>query len=125
MIGRCLSVFAALIFAIAVSPVNADDAVTPTPAKSQAAKAKHKHKPKSADPMDLQAVQFSDPAAPLGGHGNSVAPSQSAGLTKEPAGGPSLDLKWHAENHINNPYWEPWVPNGQGQGVEAGVKVGF
>jgi hypothetical protein len=124
MIVRRLA--AAALIALAVSPARADDAATPPPAKPVAAK--HKTKPKPSDPADFQNVRFSDPSAPPDGSarsGSLVAPSQSSGVAKTPAGGVSLGVKWHAESHVNDPYWQPWVPNGEGESVQAGVKLGF
>jgi hypothetical protein len=92
--------------------------------------AKAKAKPKAATPDGgFAAIKFSDPGAPLVGAARPpkpvVAPS-AAGAPPEPQGGPALDLKWHADNqHIDNPYLPPWVPNGQGYNVQAGVKLGF
>ena len=128
---RC---FVGLIFlSIGVSPAFADNAAPPASVEAAAhvVKAKPKTKPKpaaSVDSMSMQDIKFSDPSAPVAG--TAKPPKQTVAPTAkyspaEPQGGASLDLKWHAESHVNNPYWEPWVPNGEGQSVEAGVKVGF
>ena len=106
----------------------ADEAASPAAAKAPApvAKPKLKTKPRPAAPIDgmsMQAIRFSDPSAPLSGAAK--PPPAARDLAAEPKGGAALDLKWHAESHVNNAYWEPWVPNGQGEGVEAGLKVGF
>ena len=69
------------------------------------------------------------PAPPLVGAARPPKPAlapNAARAPQEPQGGPALDLKWHADNqHIDNPYLPPWVPNGQGYNVQAGVKLGF
>ncbi|MGA2793668.1 MAG: hypothetical protein ABSE69_09045 [Roseiarcus sp.] len=127
---RRLSVVCPILVLIAASAALADDFAAPAPLKAPArvAKAKPRTKP-AVPPAGMEGVKFSDPSAPLVGAAKSpklAVPTDVAGASLEPAGGPSLDLKWHADNdHINNPYWQPWVPNGQGYNVEAGVKVGF
>jgi hypothetical protein len=111
--GTCEA--AAQIAAPALAPVK-------TPAHGAKAKAK-------TPAAGMEAIKFSDPSAPLGDAAkspNAALPPAARPVAKIPEGGPSLDVKWHADNsHINDRYWEPWVPNGQGANVEAGVKLGF
>jgi hypothetical protein len=126
MTNRHFSIAWIILFAIAgTSEANAQIAA-PAPVKTPAHNAKAKIKTPAAD---IEAVKFSDPTAPLGDAAKSPkAPPSSAAkpVAKIPEGGPSLDVKWHADNsHINDRYWEPWVPNGEGANVEAGVKLGF
>jgi hypothetical protein len=101
-------------------------APAPAPVKAPAHGAKAKAKAPAAG---METVKFSDPSAPLGEptkSPNAPPPSAARPVAKIPEGGPSLDVKWHADNsHINDRYWEPWVPNGQGANVEARVKLGF
>jgi hypothetical protein len=121
-----LSALSVIVLVGAASPAMAEDSATTTPAKPRAVHAKLN--PKSPAPNDMGAIEFSDPRAPLGGHaqpGKRVAPSQASTAPKEPLGGAELGLKWRAESRVNNPYWEPWVPNGEGESVQAGVKLGF
>jgi hypothetical protein len=127
---RRLGVLCAISIVIAASSALADDFSAPGSVKAPAHPAKGKNKVKPAAPVaGMEGVKFSDPSAPLVGGASSpklAVPTDASGALSEPAGGPALDLKWHADNdHINNPYWQPWVPNGQGYNVQAGVKVGF
>jgi hypothetical protein len=120
----------ALLLAIAgASEVFAQTAApTPAPVKAPAhrAKAKANVAPPAAG---IEALKFSDPSAPLGDDAKPrkpTPPKADKPVAKIPEGGTSLDVKWHADNsHINDRYWEPWVPNGQGANVEAGMKLGF
>jgi hypothetical protein len=119
-----------IFFSVGAPLAFAEDAASPPPVKAPAHVAK-KAKPKptaSTDGMSMRDIQFSNPSAPPVGAAKPSKPAltpAAKGVAAEPQGGAALDLKWHAENHVNNPYWEPWVPNGQGDSVEAGVKVGF
>lgn len=119
---------ACLVFiAMGAAPAVADDPAAPPPAKARAHVAKAKAKIKPADPDNIANIKFSDPSAPLGAKPpKPTVPSVAPSVAATPEGGPSLGLKWHADNgHINNPYWQPWVPNGQGASVETGVNFGF
>ncbi|WP_158815188.1 hypothetical protein [Methylocapsa sp. S129] len=118
-----------IVLAVIAAPLAAlaDDAV-PSPLKAPAHVAKAKKVKPAAPAGDMADIKFSDPSAPPAGGAKPSKPASSSADSKVapvPVGSPSLDLKWHAENRVNNPYWEPWVPNGQGQSVEAGVKFGF
>jgi hypothetical protein len=118
-----------MVLAMGAPLAIADEAASSMAVKAPApvAKPKFKTKPRPAAPIDgmsMQAIRFSDPSAPLSGAAKPPPPA-ARDLAAEPEGGAALDLKWHAEKHVNNPYWEPWVPNGQGEGVKAGLKVGF
>jgi hypothetical protein len=123
-------VFGVIVFLMGAPPAFADEAASPPAVKAPAHVAKKaKLMPAAAtDGMSMRDIQFSDPSAPPVGAAKPSKPAltpAAKGVAAEPQGGAALDLKWHAENHVNNPYWEPWVPNGQGDSVEAGVKVGF
>lgn len=129
---RRLSIVCPILAVIAASSAVADDVAAPASVKApgHVARAKNKTRAKSVVPAaGMEAIEFSDPSAPPVGAAKSpklAVPPDAAGAPAESQGGPSLDLKWHADNdHINNPYWQPWVPNGQGYNVEAGVKLGF
>jgi hypothetical protein len=128
-----LSRIAALgaIFILAAAPAAADETAAPAPVKPPAHVAKAKaRRPKAVAPDGgFGSIKFSDPAAPLVG---SARPPKrallrdAATLPEAQGGGVSLGMKWHADNdHINNPYLPPWVPNGEGYNVQAGVKLGF
>ena len=126
---RGIAVLGAVLVIVASSAASADEYAAPAPVKTPAHIAKAKAKPKAAAPdAGLAGIKFSDPDAPVIGAKPTqsiVAPS-AASAPQQPQGGPSLDLKWHADNqHIDNPYLPPWVPNGQGYNVQAGVKLGF
>ena len=127
---RHCSIACALFLVIAPTSEAAAQIAAPTPAaiKTPADNAKTKAKLKTPA-AGIEAVKFSDPGAPLGDAAKSPHPAPSSAakpVAKIPEGGPSLDVKWHADNsHINDRYWEPWVPNGEGANVEAGVKLGF
>jgi hypothetical protein len=131
--NRHFSICCVILLAIAgTSEANAQEAAaqiaTPAPVKipTHTAKAKARIKTPAAG---IEAVKFSDPTAPFGDAAKSPHPAPSSAakpVAKIPEGGTSLDVKWHADNsHINDRYWEPWVPNGEGANVEAGVKLGF
>jgi hypothetical protein len=129
---RRIALASAILIAIAAPFEAAAQTAAPAPvnAPAHSAKAKPKIKPKAAAPaVDIDAIKFSDPDAPPTGAAKPSKPSVAstgAAVSPVPEGGAALDLKWHADNsHINNPYWQPWVPNGQGANVEAGVKLGF
>jgi len=127
---RRLGILCAIPILVAASSTLADDSAAPGAVKAPANPAKGRSKGKPAAPAaGMEGVKFSDPSAPLVGDASSpklAVPTSAASALSEPAGGPALDLKWHADNdHINNPYWQPWVPNGQGYNVQAGVKLGF
>ncbi len=127
---RRIGVMGAILVVFAAPSAAADDVGAPAPVKAPAHVAKAKPKTKPAAPAGgMTDIQFSDPGAPPVGAAKSpklAAPVDAARAPPEPQGGPSLDLKWHADNdHINNPYLPPWVANGQGYNVEAGVRLGF
>ncbi len=122
-----------IIFAMGASAALADQTAAAVPLAGPAhldkAKPKTASKPAAAiDARGMQDIKFSDPSAPVAGSAKPSKPALAAAakaLAAAPRGGVSLDLKWRAETHVDNRYWEPWVPNGQGESVEAGVKVGF
>jgi hypothetical protein len=128
---RRIAVASAILVAIATPFEAAPQIAAPAPlnAPTHGAKAKARIKPRSAAPAaGVESITFSDPDAPPAGAAKPRKPVSPADapVSPVPEGGPSLDLKWHADNsHINNPYWQPWVPNGEGANVEAGVKLGF
>jgi hypothetical protein len=130
MNNRHFGIACALLLAIVGSSEAGAQIAAPTPAPIKASAHNAKAKAKLKTPAaGIEAVKFSDPTAPLGGaakSSNAPPPSAARPVAKIPEGGPSLDVKWHADNsHINDRYWEPWVPNGEGANVEAGVKLGF
>ena len=76
-------------------------------------------------------IDFSQPYSPASSpqKGSSSAPAaQTRNVPVEPQGGLSLDLKWHATNDKADPFdgvRHTSGPDGPGDGVEAGVKLGF
>ncbi len=126
---RRTGVMAAILVAIAAPCAAADEIAAPAPVKPPAHAVKAKVKPKAAPDAGVAGVRFSDPDAPPVGVAQlpkPTLPPRTAGGPAEPQGGSSLGFKWHADNdHIDNPYLPPWVPNGQGYNVQAGLKVGF
>jgi hypothetical protein len=97
-----------------------------TPAK------KSKHAVGDRTPASMGQIQFSQPnAPPLGAQRTSISPGPptSSGVApNEPKGGVSLDLKWRATNDRVDPYdavRHSSGPNGPGDAVEGGVKLGF
>ena len=92
-------------------------------------------KPSSAAPdaanADLDQIQFAQPnASPLANQKSTktTPEKRTASAPSEPAGGVSLDFKWHATNDRNDPFdavRHTSGPNGAGDGVQGGVKLGF
>jgi hypothetical protein len=126
---RCIGALGAVLIIVATSAAAADELAAPAPVRPPA-HARAKPRPRAIVPdAGFAAIKFSDPGAPLVGPARSPKPivaPDAARAPQEPQGGPALDLKWHADNqHIDNPYLPPWVPNGQGYNVQAGVKLGF
>ncbi len=122
--------FVGAILVMIAAPALADEAGAPAAVKAPAHVARAKARAKVAAPDGgFAAIKFSDPGAALVGAARPPKPAlapNAARAPQEPQGGPALDLKWHADNqHIDNPYLPPWVPNGQGYNVQAGVKLGF
>jgi hypothetical protein len=108
-----------MVLAVTAAPSGAaaDDSVA-SPIKAPAHVAKAKKTKPGMPAADMADIKFSDPSAPLGGTVKTpkvATPPSDSKVAPVAVVGPSLDLKWHAENHVNNPYWEPWVPNRQGQ----------
>ena len=128
MNNRRFSIACVILLAIAGSSEADAQTAAPASANTRAHSAKAKARVKTSA-VGIEAVKFSDPTAPLGDAAKSPHPAPSSAskrVAKIPEGGASLDVKWHADNsHINDRYWEPWVPNGEGANVEAGVKLGF
>ena len=127
---RRLGALGAILIIAARSAAAAEEAGAPAPVKAPTHVARAKARAKVAAPDGgFAAIKFSDPGAPPVGVVRPPKPVLAAtpsGPPQEPLGGPALDLKWHADNqHIDNPYLPPWVPNGQGYNVQAGVKLGF
>ena len=92
-------------------------------------------KPKSPAPdatdADMDQIQFSQPnASPLAStkKANTAAQPSSRTAPSEPDGGVSLELKWHATNDKTDPFdavRHSSGPNGPGDAVQGGVKLGF
>jgi hypothetical protein len=92
-------------------------------------------KPSAAAPdaasADLDQIQFSQPnASPLAGQkpAKTTPEKRTDGVSSEPAGGVSLDFKWRATNDRTDPFdavRHTSGPNGPGDAVQGGIKVGF
>jgi hypothetical protein len=122
--------------ALAATPVVADDQTPPGAAAAQRDKNSARAKPAKppATPAAAQgvpdAIDFSQPyGSPLAPKGAKPAVAPAARLVpKQPEGGVSLDLKWRATNDKIDPYdavRHTSGPDGQGDAVEGGVKLGF
>lgn len=79
----------------------------------------------------MDQIQFSQPNAsrlePTKKTKATPQPSSSV-VPKEPGGGVSLDLKWRATNEKVDPFdavRHSSGPNGEGDAVQGGVKIGF
>jgi hypothetical protein len=114
-----------------------DVAAPPNPAP--AADAKHNVKPAKApkktksaakaDTDDLNAIPFSQPYGdPAAEKAKASAESKPRSAPQEPKGGLSVGLQWHATNDKVDP-WDgirhTSGPDGPGDAVEGGVKLGF
>jgi hypothetical protein len=101
---------------------------SPHEVKPKALKAKL---PRAAPPAGgIGDIKFSDPSARLVGETKTkpALPSDSSGGTAQPSGGVSLDLKWHATNEPVDPFdavRHTSGPDGAGDAVLGGVKLGF
>jgi hypothetical protein len=79
----------------------------------------------------MDQIQFSQPnASPLASTKGANAATQpsSRAAPSEPDGGVSLDLKWRATNDKADPFdavRHSSGPNGEGDAVQGGVKIGF
>jgi hypothetical protein len=84
-----------------------------------------------SQPGNPRPIKFSDPYAPPVDAGQALKsdfPPAATGTPKEPAAGVSFDLKWHASNAPNNLYEHVLPrsgPDGPGDKVEGGIKLGF
>jgi hypothetical protein len=85
----------------------------------------------SAAQGSMDEIQFSQPnASPLGSQKtSSPSPGPKSGVApSEPQGGVSLDLHWRASNDRVDPYdavRHSSGPDGPGDAVEGGIKLGF
>jgi hypothetical protein len=74
-------------------------------------------------------IQFSQPNASRSPPRRARRRSQAqAAAPSEPDGGVSLDLKWRATNEKTDPFdavRHSSGPNGPGDAVQGGVKIGF
>jgi len=130
------------LVAIAVIAVAATDAVADDLNDAAGQSARHAtkphhsvKKPKSPAPDaadgGFDQIQFSQPnASPLAPTKNARATSQSrqGPAPSDPGGGVSLDFKWRASNDKVDPFdavRHTSGPNGQGDAVQGGVKIGF
>ncbi len=128
----CLALVALLVVAPIASSAFAEDSAALQAKKTPA----HAKRPKSAATAPSQSgalkdINFSDPYAPPVGTAQApksdLAPAGN-GPPKEPVGSISPVLKWHASNA---PKWlyENVVPHagpdGPGDAIQAGVKLGF
>jgi hypothetical protein len=92
---------------------------------------KGKPLPSASTAGSVGEIDFSQPYAPASSPQKSSNPApaaQTRNAPVEPQGGVSLDLKWHATNDKADPYdavRHTSGPDGPGDGVAAGVKLGF
>jgi hypothetical protein len=125
---------AATVFAATAAV--ADDLSSANQGAAAAPKPHHSaKKPKSPAPdatdASMDQIQFSQPnASPLAStkKANTTAQPSSRAAPSEPDGGVSLDLKWRATNDKVDPFdavRHSSGPNGPGDAVEGGVKIGF
>jgi hypothetical protein len=130
---------AATAVMIVGSAASAEDIVSPPDTAPAAVDAKHKVKPTKApkkaksaakaEPEDLNAIPFSQPYGdPAGEKAKAAAESKPRPAPEEPKGGVSVGLQWHATNDKVDP-WDgirhTSGPDGPGDAVEGGVKLGF
>lgn len=118
--------------ALVASPAFADDGA---PHKTNKAAAHPRHAKSVAKPASasgaLEDVKFSNPYAPPVGTAQApksdLAPAGKA-PPKQPEGGVSVGVKWHASNDPNNPYEHVLPrsgPDEPGDSLQLGVKLGF
>jgi hypothetical protein len=109
----------------------APKAPVPQAAKPHAGPMKGKPPAPASTTGSVGEIDFSQPYAPASSpqKGSNAAPgAQTRQAPVEPQGGLSLDLKWHATNDKVDPYdavRHTSGPDGPGDGVAAGVKLGF
>jgi hypothetical protein len=101
-----VGVVCAILLVIAAPSGATADVTVPSPAKAPAHSTKAKKTKPAVPAADMADIKFSDPSAPLAGAAKTsklAAPPADSKVAPLPVGGPSLDLKWHAENRVNNP----------------------
>ena len=134
MSHRRSSLVALGLVAVSASAALADDVSAPIhrETSARAVKAKIAKPAKSAAQTgDMGDIKFSDPTAPLSGATGSKQahlPSDARAVPAEPNGGLSLGLKWRATNDHADPFEavrQTAGPNGPGDAVEGGIKLGF
>jgi len=114
-----------------LEPLRSSRAIGASAAKSHTLAKKPKPAMTDSTPRDLDKIEFTQPnAPPLGAQRTaSPAPATSPGRPpNEPQGGVSLNLKWRATNDKVDPYdavRHDSGPNGPGDAVEGGIKLGF
>jgi hypothetical protein len=128
-----------LVIALSATPAFCDDHAPPsatdgagaTVVKPRPVAKKPKLPSKAPTTGSLNDIQFSRPnAPPVGAQKGAAQASQAtkAAGPSEPQGGVSLDLQWHASNDKTDPYdavRHTSGPNGPGDGVLGGIKLGF
>jgi hypothetical protein len=117
---------AAMAFA-ATAAVTDDLGAAAAPKPHQGAKTV---KGQASDATDAgNQIRFSQPnASPLASKASATAQPSSGAAPSEPDGGVSLDLKWRVTNEKTDPFdavRHSSGPNGPGDAVQGGVKIGF
>jgi hypothetical protein len=125
---RRFSLISLIAISLGATSALADNVAAPHEVKPKASKAKGA---RPAPPTsDLGNIKFSDPSAPVVGEAKTkpAVPSDAKGVAAQPNGGVSLELKWHATNDRPDPFdgvTHTSGPNGPGDAVLGGVKLGF
>jgi hypothetical protein len=126
--------FSVVSIAFGTGSTVADEAATPAPSAShQLRNHAHVKRTKSdAEPMrdGMEGIDFSRPnESPLASKSQkSLHTPVARSAPLEPQGGVSFDLKWRATNDKADPYdavRHDSGPNGPGDAVQGGLKLGF
>ena len=129
---RRSSLVAFALVAISASAAFADDVSAPIIHKTPDRAVKAKLAKPTVRAGDRRDVKFSDPNALLAGATKGARPDlrpiDARDVPAEPNGGLSLGLKWRATNDHPDPFdavRQTSGPNGPGDAVEGGIKLGF
>jgi len=120
-----------LAIAFGANAAVADDAAEPPSHQTKSHAQVKKGKPDAPAKTDgMETIDFSRPnESPLAPKPpKSSSPPEARGAPAEPQGGVSLDMKWHATNDKADPFdsvRHSSGPNGPGDAIEGGFKLGF
>ncbi len=101
------------------------------PAKAHRQGGAPKEAPANSTGLGMDHIQFSQPnASPIGAQkpAHPAPLSRTGGASSEAQGGVSLDFKWRATNEKVDPYdavRHTSGPEGPGDAVQGGIKLGF